>query len=144
METSRVRLDLKGGGRVSITKSAIVAAVRILEQDSTVGIKTSSQELANWVVSHIKATHSTNDEGYSHVVGKISWAPEVKTTIYGLPEPIRNSRFAIILDAGKVINATEVTSRGLHISEALPRILAKAIRETPNVKVLETNIDEFI
>ena len=145
MADVRIRMDLKNGGRVSITKTAIVAAVRLLEQDSSVSLNYSSQEVANWVVSHIKATHSLNDEGFSHVVGKISWAEDPKKSPFGPFTPyVSCSRFAIITDGIKVINATEKTSRGLDIAEALPRILAKVIKDTPSVTKVESDIDDFI
>ena len=144
MAEVRIRLDLKNGGRVSITKTAIVAAVRLLEQDPAVNLNSSSQEVANWVVSHIKATHSLNDKGLHHVVGKITWVEDPKRNIFGNTENTGCSRFAIITDGKVVVNATEVSSRGLDMVEALPRILAKVIKDTPSVTKVETDIDDFI
>lgn len=142
MSESRIRLDLKKGGRVSITKSAIVAAVRLLEQDTSVEFKLTSQEVANWVVSHIKATYTEVEEGF-HIIGRIVWSEDPYSRVPVNASGLGHSRFACIINNNVFLKPSRLY-QGLTVSEALPRMLALAIRNTPCVSIKENNIDDFI
>ena len=143
MSEDRIRMDLKKGGRVTFTKSAIVAAVRILEQDQTVELSKSSQDIANWIVAHIRANYVPCEQG-DLVTAKVTWVEDPSFSMFKSTNDVQDSTFQLVVSDKIILIAPLNLLSGLMISEALPRILAEMIKKTPCVNVKITNIDDFI
>ncbi len=143
MSEDRIRMDLKKGGKVTFTKSAIVAAVRILEQDQTVELKKSSQDVANWIVAHIRANYVACGQG-NLVTAKVTWVEDPSFSMFKSTNDVQDSTFQVVVSDKTISRAPFNLLNGLTISEALPRILAEMIKKTPCVIVKRINIDDFI
>ena len=128
MNSYRIRLDVKRNGKVTVTKSAIVLAVRLLEQDPTVELTNSSQEIANWVVEHFTA----HAQGYK-VSLFLSWVVDPEVNISGIVESnVRTASLEFVMDSS------------FDGADNLPQLLANLIRKAPCVRVKQSDIDDFI
>ena len=128
---------------MTFTKSAIVAAVRILEQDQTVELSKSSQDIANWIVAHIRANYVFCEQG-TLVTAKLTWVEDPSFSMFKSTNDIQDSTVQMVVSDKIIVSSSLNKLSGLLISEALPRILAEMIKKTPCVTVKRTNIDDFI
>lgn len=119
MNQDRIRLDITPKGKVTFTKTAVVAAVRLLEQRPNITMSCSSRELIDWAA---KATWAQKKDD-KYVIG-IAWAdPKFHEA---------TCSFDIKYDK---INMKP-------IPEVLPQIIADLIEKTDKVSVTELN-DNF-
>jgi len=142
MNEARIRIDLKKGGKVSITKSSIVAAVRLLEQDKSVSFP-SSQEVANWTVDHLVANYVPLALG-NKVMVQIKWVDGSSTSVSESRSNASEAEFTVQVHDNTIMSASVLGCEGMSVSDALPMLIARIIKKTPCVKVEEKDIDEFV
>lgn len=123
-QENRVRIDLLGRNKAKVTKSSIVEAVKILEQDPNVTIQGTSRELIDKVASKLIVSHVGNE-----VTMGIVWNDSEDHNAY------REEDVAFKLDLNKI--------EYVPVSVALPNKLAQLIKKTNFVKVEEAS-DSFV
>lgn len=134
---NRIRIDIKSRGRASVTKTSIVEAVRLLEQDKSIRVSIESRELIDHVFNNLKVTYSKDAPTLARV--------RIAFNAIDFTEGFRECTSVLCMDLAEntVLRIGTESCEPQAISEVLPSVLAKLIKQSA-LCTKSSNIDDFI